>query len=421
MSIGKARWYRIGFLLFLTYFVAFVDRQNISMAAPDMVKSLGVSSTLVGVLLSAFFWGYVMTQIPGGWVAGKFSAKKVIIAALFIWGIAAMLTGVVHSFNGLIIVRLIMGFAEGVVWPAFAVLFVNWFPNGERARAINFSEMALPISSIVMAPAAGWMIHQWNYHVMFILQGIPPIILALLFIWLVSDSPSEDRLISESERNYLKQNTEKPTTEKEGSLIEVLLNYRVWVFCVIYFLWITGMYSFGLWMPSLMKQLSNQGIQGIGWLSAVPFILATIAMYINAAWSDRRGGSRMWFIATPLLIGGLALIAEHFIGFGLIINMIILIIAGIGIYSAFGPWWAWALSFVPHNQSGSAMGLINLVGNFGGIVGPIVVGIAAGGTNLINGFYILGYALIIGFLLVVLVASRFQENKAAAPGETMPS
>jgi sugar phosphate permease len=96
-----------------------------------------------------------------------------------------------------------------------------------------------------MAPLAGWMIAKWNYQTMFILQGIPPLILAVLFAWLASDSPAEDRRISEAERNYLLKNRSTVTKEK-GSLVEVISNPKIWVFAIIYFLWITGLYSFGL-------------------------------------------------------------------------------------------------------------------------------------------------------------------------------
>jgi sugar phosphate permease len=407
MGVGRARWYRIGIMLFIMYLVAFIDRSNIGMAAPVMVKSYGLTAASTGVLLSVFFWGYVITQVPGGWVAAKYSAKRVIIGALIIWGVMAMLSGLMPTFNSLLVVRFIMGLAEGVVWPAFAVIFVNWFPDAERGRAISLSEMSLPISSLVMAPLAGWMIHTWNYHVMFVLQGIPPLIMAVIFGWLGSDSPQKDRLISKSELTFLEQN--RSTGSKEsGSFMEVLGNYKIWVLCIIYFLWINGLYSFGLWLPSLVKQLSNTGIEAVGFISAIPFLLAAICMYLNGIWSDRHGVNRTWFVAVPLLIGGVALVVEHFIGLNLVTNMVILVIAGIGLYAAFGPWWAWCMSFVPRNQAGPAMGLINLVGNFGGIVGPIVVGIAAHGKNLINGFYILGFAMLLGFLLVVFVAGRFQ-------------
>ena len=414
VNIGHARWYRIGLLLFLMYLTAFVDRSNIGMAAPAMVKSFGLSSTAVGVLLSAFFWGYVITMVPAGWTVSRYSAKKVIIWALVVWSIMAILTGVVTSFNALLVVRFLMGLAEGVVWPAFSIVIVNWFPDHERGRAMNFSELSLPVSAIIMAPLAGWMIHTWNYHVMFILQGLPPLIMAGLFAWLGSDSPEKDRLISNTERTYIMERmaSERKTQVQsdEGTIWNVLGNYRIWILGVIYFLWINGFYSFGLWMPTLLKQLSGKGIQVVGWLSAVPFVLAVVAMLINSALSDRWRLKRMWFVAVPLLIGGFGLVTEHFIGFGLGINMLVLIISGIGIYAAFGPWWAWSVSFVPKNQAGSANGLINLLGNFGGITGPIIVGIAAHGKNVINGFYILGFgivaAAIVAIIFGIIVRSR---------------
>jgi sugar phosphate permease len=404
MSIPKARWYRIGLLLFLTYLVAFVDRSNIGMAAPIMVKSLGLSSTTTGVLLSSFFWGYVLTQIPSGLLASKYSAKKIIVFSLVFLGISGILTGVVKSYEMLLVVRFIMGLAEGVLWPAFAIFFINWYATHERARAINFSEMSLPISSIIMAPLAGWMIEHWNYHVMFILQGSLPIILAIFFIWFAADSPEKDRFVSKEELEYIKQNRSADLNEK-GSFLEVITNYRVWIFCIVYFLWITGLYSFGLWMPSLMKDLSSKGIGTVGWLTAIPFVLAAVSMYFNAKWSDSNSGNRSLFIAIPLMIGGIALVVQHIFGVTLTTNLIMLIIAGIGIYAAFGPWWAWAMSFVPSNQAGTANGLINLCGNFGGIVGPIIVGAVAQGKNLLEGFYVLGFFLILGSLIVISFAA----------------
>ncbi|MCL6454951.1 MAG: MFS transporter [Alicyclobacillus sp.] len=407
MKVGRSRWLRILVLLFLMYLFAFVDRSNIGMAAPTMVKSFGLTSTATGVLLSAFFWGYVITQIPGGWIAARFSAKYVIICAVAVWGVMSILTGWMPTFGGLLAVRFIMGLAEGVVWPAFSVIFVNWFPDDERGRAISFSEMSLPLSSLIMSPLAGWMIHTWNYHVMFVLQGLPPLILGALFVWLGSDSPDKDRYISESERAFLQQHRTRQS-QTSGTLLDVLANYRIWVLCVIYFLWITGMYSFGLWLPSLVTQLSKSGIEAVGFISAIPFVLAAVSMYLNGIWSDRRGSNRALPVAIPLLIGGLALVIERFVGVNIVVNMIILVVAGIGIYAAFGPWWAWCMSFVPSNQAGAAMGLVNLVGNFGGIVGPIVVGVAAHGENVINGFYILGIAMLLAFVMVATIASRFR-------------
>lgn len=418
-SIPRARWYRVGLLLFLIYLIAYIDRTNISLAAPGMVRTLGLSSATMGVLLSAFFWGYVITQVPGGWAASRIGPKKVVIVALVIWGLGAIATGLVTTYDQLLAVRVVMGLAEGVVWPSFTVIITNWYPNEEHGRAMNVVEMTLAISSLIMAPIAGWMIATWNYQTMFVLQGIPAFVLAAIFAILVGEHPSRDRFLKPEEREYLLTN-QSTGAKARGSFLEVLAMPRMWALGVIYFLWVSGLYAFGLWVPSFVDQLSKGGIGLVGLLSAIPFLLATVAMYINARISDRPGFNRAWSVIVPLTIGGVTLLVQHYVGGGLWLNMLLLVIAGIGLYAAFGPWWAWAASQVPRNQTGPSMGLINFVGNFGGIAGPILVGVAARGGNVSSGFYILGLALLLGALGTFLVGIRWRAaihppTRATAP------
>ncbi|MBO0801878.1 MAG: MFS transporter [Nocardiopsaceae bacterium] len=418
-SVPRARWYRVGLLLFLIYLVAYIDRTNISVAAPSMEKGLGLSSATTGVLLSAFFWGYVITQVPGGWAASRINAKIVVIAALVVWGVGAIGTGLVTTYDQLLAVRVLMGLAEGVVWPSFTVMIMNWYPDREQGRAMNIVEIALPLSSVVASPIAGVMIAAWSYHAMFILQGIPAFVLAIVFALIVGVHPSTDRMLSAAERRYLEAN-QATGAKPRGSFTEVLANPRIWILGVIYFLWVSGLYAFGLWVPSFISQLSQDGIGLVGLLSAIPFVVAAVSMYINARISDRPGFNRAWSVIVPLAIGGVALLIQHWIGDGLWLNMVFLMVAGIGIYAAFGPWWAWAASQVPKNQTGPSMGLINFMGNFGGIVGPIVVGLAAGGGNLSNGFYILGIALLIGAVGTALVGVRGR-SPASEPASAIPA
>ncbi|MBB5158075.1 MFS transporter [Saccharopolyspora phatthalungensis] len=411
-SVPRARWWRIGLLLFLIYTVAFADRQNISVAAPEMVKELHLSSTVLGVLLSAFFWGYVLTQVPGGMLANRIGPRWVIVGTLVVWGAAAIATGLVSGYYQLLAVRFAMGLAEGAVWPSFAVMFINWYPDSERGRAINFSEMALPISSIIMAPTAGWLIAAYNWETMFIVWGIPPLVLAAAFAYWGADHPDQDRFLSQEERRFLAERASTASRE-HGSFLEVLRSPMVWTFCLIYFLWITGLYSFGLWLPSLLSQLSSSGIAAVGVLSAIPFVLATVAMYLNARASDASPHQRARHVVLPMFLAGVTLLVQHVVTFGLLGNMILLIIAGIGLYAAFGPFWAWALQYIPRNQAGPAMGLINVAGNFGGIVGPLIVGAAAAGGAVANGFYVLGFFLLGAGLLAVATAVVAGRNNDA--------
>jgi sugar phosphate permease len=193
VKVGKTRWKRIGLIVFVSYLIAFADRSNIGVAAPQMAHDLQLGTTITGALLSAFFWGYLVTQIPGGWLASRIGPSRVIAVAMTVTGVTACLTGMVHSLAALLAVRVVMGLAEGVIWPSFAVIFVRWFPARERARGIAFAQYALPLSSVVMAPLAGWMIDVFHWKTMFVLQGIPAVSMALLVWFFVSDDPEQDR------------------------------------------------------------------------------------------------------------------------------------------------------------------------------------------------------------------------------------
>jgi len=410
-KVPRARWLRVGVLLFLVYLVNYGDRSNVSVAAPSMVVDLQLSGTVTGVLLSAFFWGYVVTQVPGGWMAERFSAKWMIVWSLVLVGVTACLTGIVQSYEALLAVRFVMGLAEGAVWPSFAVMFLQWFPGVERGRAVSLSQYAMPLATVLVAPLAGWMIDIFDWRLMFILQGAPNFLLAAVFAWLVPDRPEDDRRLSTAERDYIVNNREQET-KAEGTLLQAFRSPSLWVLCVLYFLWITGMYAFGMWLPTVLGEASEAGAGAVGWLTALPYAVAVVAMYFNSRWSDRSRHSRGWFVGASLLLGGVALVSQHFIQGGALWSVIMLTITGVGLYSAFGTWWTWAMSQVPRNQAGPSIGLINFAGNFGGIVGPIVVGAAATGGDASSGLYMLGVVLIVAAVLAALLARREQTTQA---------
>lgn len=412
-DIPKVRWYKIGVLLFLIYLICFADRSNIGVAAPEMVRELGLSGAVTGALLSAFFWGYVLTQMPGGWLATRIGPKRVIVGALLVVGATGCLTGMTHHLTSLLAIRFVMGLAEGVVWPSFAIMFINWFPTSERGRAVSLSQYALPLASVIMAPLAGWMIRAFHWRTMFVMQGIPALVLAVVFAVLVAEDPERDRRLSARERDFILAGR-KEAMIAEGAFSDVLRKPIVWGLCLTYFLWITGMYAFGMWAPTLLKQLSSTiGMDTVGWLTAIPYAFATLGMYLVSRAADRSSFSRGWYVSGALCLAGLALLGQHFVADTLMANVVMLVLAGVGIYSALGAWWSWALANVPRNQAGPAIGLINLFGNAGGICGPLFVGFAAAGGKASDGLYLIGVALLLGSFVALMLALRHPEAKGA--------
>lgn len=413
-SVPSARWRRVGLLMFLVYLVAFAERANVSVAAPAISAELQLTAAGTGILLSAFFWGYILTQVPGGWLANRVGPTRVIAVALVIWGLNSIVQALSASLTPLLICRFVMGLSEGAVWPSFAVLFVAWYPPSERARAAGLALLALPLSSVIMAPSAGWLIATWDWETMFIVQGVPAFILAVFVVIFLRDDPTQDRRLSVAERDYILANrAQRGRGGDAQSFVTVLKSPVVWACCAVYFLWLTGFYSFGLWLPTVLKKLSSMGIEAVGWLSVIPFAIAGAALLLNARAADRSTRSKSWFVVPPLLLGAAALLLQHLLPQTLGVQMVLFVLTGLGVYAAFGPWWAWALQYVAPEQAGPASGMVNLFGNFGGIVGPIVVGYAAAGGSAASGFYILGFFLLAGALLALTIA-RFGSRQVSA-------
>ncbi|MCW1411252.1 MFS transporter [Rhizobium sp. 1AS11] len=405
-TIGIQRWTRVGLVVFISYLIAFAERSNIGVAAPLIAEDLALDIKIVGTLLSAFFWGYVLTQVPGGWIAQKLGPVRVVGVALIIAGIASCLTGMIHDLRALLFVRVILGIAEGVIWPSFAVLFIRWFPGNERGRAVSVAQYALPLSSVMMAPLAGWMIDHVGWPSMFVLQGIPGIVMGVVFMWLLSDDPATDTRVSPAEREYILQNRNKGTSDN-AKFSDVLRSPYIWLLGIASFCWIMVIFSFGLWMPSLIKQhLQGTGNFTLaGSLTAIPFVFGALSMYLNARFSDRSSYSRGWFVAIPNTIAGIALLAQHYGPATLEWSLLMFSIAGAGLYSGAGTWWNWALTFFPRNNAGTAIGLMNVFASFGGIIGPMAVGYFASGSSPASSFYILAWSLFTGAVLIVILIS----------------
>ena len=149
------RWLRIIPVAFIMYTIAFVDRTNISLALPSMSRDLHMNPEQAGNAAGVFFWGYMLLQIPGGYLAQHWSAKRFVAILLVIWGVCASATGLVRTWHEFFAMRLLLGVAEGGVWPATLVLLAHWFPRAERARANAYWMLCLPVAVVFSSPVSG--------------------------------------------------------------------------------------------------------------------------------------------------------------------------------------------------------------------------------------------------------------------------
>lgn len=417
VSAPRQRWVRIIPVAFLMYTIAFMDRINVGFGFTGMEKALGFGSEVSGLVGGIFFFGYMFLQIPGGHLAMKWSARKFVTISLIAWGIFAVLTGLVQNTAELLIVRFLLGVAEGGVWPATLVLLANWFPHEERARANSYWMFCLPIAAIIMSPISGWILTWADWRTLFILEGIPPLIWAIIWWFSVADTPDTAKWLSPQERAYLDQKfaedrRNEPPVHASASWSDALKDGKVWWLVVVYFLIQVGFYGVSLWLPVMVKGLTKQGFGLVGILAALPYIAGVIGLYLNANHSDRTG-ERKYHVAIPLILGGIALLLSGLLGStSAWLGMIFLILTEGFMLPYAGVFWTLPPLFLHRETLGSGMGLINALGNLGGFVGPFMVGyfISSTGSNL-TGIVLMCIALVLAGLMTIVF--RYQRPALA--------
>jgi sugar phosphate permease len=410
MSIAKIapkRWWYIMPIVFISYSLAYLDRANFSFAsAAGINDDLGITKTISSLLGALFFLGYFFFQIPGAIYAERRSVKKLIFWCLLLWGGCASLTGIVSNIPMLMVIRFALGVVEAAVMPALLIYISNWFTKSERSRANTFLILGNPVTVLWMSVLSGYLINSFGWREMFIFEGAPAIIWAFCWWFMVQDKPAQAKWLSESEKQALQQQLLK---EQEG--IKAVHNYaeafrsrNVIILSIQYFAWSIGVYGFVLWLPSILRNGMEMGMVQAGWLSAVPYLAATIAM-ILVSWASDKLQKRKIFVWPLLLIGALAFLSSYMLGahhfWG---SYTLLVIAGAAMYAPYGPFFAIVPEMLPRNVSGGAMALINSMGALGSFVGSWVVGYLNGATGSPSASYMfMAIALLVSVWLTLIV------------------
>lgn len=235
-------------------------------------------------------------------------------------------------------IRFILGVVEAAVMPAMLIYISNWFTKSERSRANTFLILGNPVTVLWMSVVSGYLIHAFGWREMFIIEGIPAVIWAFCWWVLAKDKPAQAGWLSAEEKQALQQQLDE---EQKG--IKAVRNYgeafrsrNVILLCVQYFAWSIGVYGFVLWLPSILRSGMQMGMVEAGWLSAVPYLAATIAMIV-VSWASDKMQNRKLFVWPLLLIGALAFFGSYAVGTNHFwISYGLLVVAGAAMYAPTG-------------------------------------------------------------------------------------
>ena len=375
--------------LFALYVIAFLDRMNIGAAALQMPADLGFSPSVIGFGAGIFFLGYFLLEIPGALIVERWSARRWIARIMISWGIVTVLMAFIHTPRQFYWVRFLVGAAEAGFLPGVIVYVTHWFRYQDRAKAVAVFYAANPLSYVIGSPLAGlllglsWLgMRGWRW--LFIIEGIPAVVLGVITIFYLTDWPEQARWLPEDERSWI---TEQLRREKEAkkrvhsfSVWGALRNRDVLLLTLCYFCAMTGSYGIAFWLPTIMKRLSGQSDMNVTLLAAMPYIAGFVTQQLNG-WHSDRTGERRWHAALPVILCGAALSLAVIYSSRPAISIALFVLVGACFYGFQPCFWAVPTLFLSESAAAASIGLINSVGNLGGFAGPFVIGYLANRTH----------------------------------------
>jgi sugar phosphate permease len=411
-NLPSARWWRLIPIVFITYSLAYLDRANFGFGmAGGMQKDLAITRDQSSLLGALFFLGYFFFQIPGVYAAVR-SARQLIFWSLLLWGALAAATGIVTNVHWLMLVRFMLGIVEGAVFPSMLVLLSHWFVRSERSRANSLLIFGNPVTIIWMSIASGYIVHSLGWRWMFIIEGIPAIAWACCWLYLVEDQPGKALWMPQHESAALQAalRDEQQGIPPVRNLLAACRSPAVWVLCLIYAFWSLVVYGFVLWLPSIIRS-TGVDIIGIGWLSAIPYFLAIMAM-MAASWFSDSSGNRKLAIWPFLLLGAVAFYFSWLYSPGHFwLTFTLLCLAGLSLYAPYGPFFALITEILPSNVAGGAIALINSFGALGAFIGTYFVGDLRGPSgNFRTAYIFMSISLITAALLAMTLPSKLRKR-----------
>jgi ACS family tartrate transporter-like MFS transporter len=308
-TLRKVAW-RLLPLILLAYLVSYMDRVNISFAAPTMNAQLGFTASVYGFGGGLFFVSYALLEVPSNLALARVGARRWLARIMITWGLAAMSMALVRTDWQFYLVRFLLGAAEAGFFPGVIYYLGLWFPQAHRGRAISRFYIAAPLSSVVMGAVAGSLLglnghlglHGWQW--LLIAEGAPAVVLAFVFLRFLPDRPDNAAWLSAEQKAWLEARLATDNAAivaPDHSQLRALLRPEVIALVLVNFLYLGPYYAFTLSAPTILKAATGLDPAHVGYLVAAAGILGTIGMAL-AGWNSDRTGERYLHLAIPLVL-----------------------------------------------------------------------------------------------------------------------
>ncbi|MEP6848910.1 MAG: MFS transporter [Acidobacteriota bacterium] len=406
--------------LILLFMISYIDRVNLGYAKLEMTGDLEFTSEIFGFGAGIFFFGYFLLEVPGSLLIESSSARKWLARIIISWGIFAVLMGFIQNTTQFYIARFFLGAAEAGFFPGVIVYLSHWVRSRDRAKAVAMFMMAIPVSNIFGGPLSALILGvNWfglaGWRWVFILEGIPAVILGIVTIFYLTDKPEDAAWLAEDERTWIVAELESEKQNKKAvrtyTIWEAFGHRNVIFLAAAYFCAVTCIYGFTFWLPTILKGLSGFTDLQTSILSMLPYCFGLAAMLV-VGWSSDRTGERRWHVALSLTAVSVGLFFSALALDHILLALAMFCVAGAGLYSYLPGFWALPASFLTESAAAASIGLINSIGNLGGFAGPFIVGYLNTKTNTFySGVIYLACSALLGAVLILMVKHSSKAEK----------
>jgi len=401
-------------LFFTSNLNCYMDRLSIAVTAPVIMQELGWNEAALGIILSSFFWGYTLLQIPGGWLADRYGGKIVLCMGVLWWSFFMMITPMAKTVTNMTVVRALMGLGEGVNFPSIQSLTSRWIPSQERSRVMGFTLSGISIGNILAFPLATWIMAVFGWRYVFYIFGLMGFVWCAFWIRIAANRPEEHRTIHPQELEYIKANRPEISPVKKIPWGKILSKTQVWTLVINHFCVSWGFFMFLTWLPTYLVKAHGFSIKEMGIYSMLPYL----AMVIG---SNASGWLADYFIKRT---GNITLIRKVFHSVSLFSASVFLILLAqaeakplviifitlaLGMMSMTGSTTGPNAMDIGPRYAGIIMGMQTTAGNIAGVIVPVLVGFIVSFSNrwdLI--FYIAAGVLMFGAIIWNIFATGRQ-------------
>ncbi len=395
--------------LIVCYFIAYLDRVNVSFAALTMNKDLGLSASAYGFGAGIFFLAYFVFEVPSNLFLARFGARRWIARIMFTWGIMSGAMAFIGGETGFFVVRFLLGAAEAGFFPGMIFFLTLWFPAAYRARVIGYFISAIPLSTVIGAPVSSALLgfngvlgmHGWQW--LFILEAVPALLLSVVVLFYLTDKPADAAWLRADERRWLVDRLaaeeRQRVAKRHYSVLQALVNPRVLALSLVYFGVVAANYGLTFFLPQIVKAFGMTNLQ-TGFITAIPYVVGVVGIIWWGHRSDAKL-ERRFHTAFAIFVAAAGLAVAAFMDDPMA-KMVAFSVAGFGIFGAGPLFWTLPTAFLSGAAAAGAIAIINSIGNLAGFAGPWAMGLIKDSTgSFTDGLLVLGGVAIVAMVIVL--------------------